>query len=88
VIRVTDYDIERLAKLIGALPLAPTGWVRAAQELPLARRGLDEIIARAEADAAFRDRLVADLESALAAEGVEPSPPILDELRTRLDLDD
>ena len=81
------YDMERLAQLIGALPLAPEGWVRAAQELPLARRGLDEIIARAEADAAFRERLVADLESALAAEGVEPSPPILDALRERLGIE-
>ena len=78
------YDMERLAHLIRALPLAPEGWVEAAQELPLARRGLDEIVARAEADAAFRSRLVADLESALAAEGIEPSPRILDALRDRL----
>jgi hypothetical protein len=83
VIRVDAYDIERLAQLIRALPLAPEAWVKAAQELPLARRGLDEIIARAEADAAFRQRLVADLESALAAEGYEPSPPLLDALRER-----
>jgi hypothetical protein len=83
VIRVDAYDIERLAQLIRALPLAPEGWVKAAQELPLARRGLDEIIARAEADAAFRQRLVADLESALAAEGIEPSPPLLQALRER-----
>jgi hypothetical protein len=84
---MTAYDIQRLAKLIGALPLAPDSWVTAAQELPLARRGLDEIIARAEADAAFRDRLVADLESALAEEGLAPSPPILEALRKRFDLE-
>jgi hypothetical protein len=81
---VTAYDIERLAQLIGVLPLAPAGWVEAAKELPLARRELDDIVARAEADAAFRTRLLADLESALAAEGLEPSPPIRAALRARL----
>lgn len=82
-IRVKAHDIEQLARLIGVLPLAPQGWVHAAKELPLARRGLDDIVARAEADAAFRARLVADLESALAEEGYEPSPPTLDALRER-----
>jgi hypothetical protein len=80
---MSAYDVERLAQLIGALPLAPEAWVEAAQELPLARRDLDDVVARAEADAAFRARLVADLESALAAEGFEPSPPILEALRER-----
>jgi hypothetical protein len=84
VIRLTDYDSERLGVLIGALPVAPKGWTRAAQELPQARRGIDDLIARAEADAEFRARVVADLESALAAEGVTPSPPILAALRERL----
>jgi len=83
VIRVNAYDIERLTQLIRALPLAPEGWVKAAQELPLARRELDDIVARAEADAAFRARLVADLESALAEEGFQPSRPILEALRER-----
>ena len=83
-IRVKANDIERLAQLIAALPTAPRSWVQAALELPLVRRGLDDLVARAEADAAFRNRLVADLESALAAEGIEPSPPILEALRERL----
>ena len=65
----------------GPLPL---GWVRAAQELPAARRTFDEIVARAEADLAFRNALVADLEQALAAEGYEPDRRILDEIRDRL----
>ena len=82
-IRVSAFDVERLTHLIRALPLAPEAWVEAAQELPLARRELDDVVARAEADAAFRARLVADLESALAAEGLEPSPPILAALRER-----
>jgi hypothetical protein len=59
------------------------GWVRAAQELPAARRTFDGIVARAEADQAFRTALIADLEQALAAEGYEPGRRIVDELRTR-----
>jgi hypothetical protein len=81
---MSGYDTERLARLIGMLPPAPMGWVRAAQELPAARRGLDEIVARAEADAAFRRTLLADLEAALLAEGYEPERRVLDELRRRL----
>jgi hypothetical protein len=60
------------------------GWVRAAQELPAARLVLDEIVARAEADAAFRTALLADLEQALAAEGYEPDRRILGEIRAQL----
>jgi hypothetical protein len=78
------YDIQELASLIGMLPPAPEGWVRAAQELPAARRELDTIVARAEADAEFRRALVADLESALRATGVEPTRPLLEELRRRV----
>jgi hypothetical protein len=81
---MSAYDIEGLARLIGMLPPAPEAWVRAAQELPAARRELDGIVARAEADAEFRRALVADLESALRAEGFEPTRPLLDELRRRV----
>ena len=78
------FEEERLARLIRALPPAPGAWVRAAQELPFARGGIDEIVARAEADAAFRERLIADLEGALAAEGYERDPAVLAALRLRL----
>ena len=77
-------DEERLGVLLRILRPAPTGWVRAAQELPSARRTFDEIVTRAEADQAFRRALVADLEQALAAEGYEPDRRILGELRERL----
>jgi hypothetical protein len=77
-------DEERLAALISALPPAPEVWVRAAQELPAARAGLDEIVARAEADAAFRAIVLEDLEAALRAEGYEPASPLVEELRRRL----
>ena len=78
---VFGYDEERVAALLRRLPPAPGAWVQAAQELPASRRSLDEIVARAEADLAFRDALVADLEAALAEEGFEPDLRVLEELR-------
>ena len=78
------YDEERLGVLLRLLRPAPSGWVRAAQELPAARRTFDEIVSRAEADRAFRAALIADLERALSAEGYEPDRWFVDELRARL----
>ena len=80
---MTAFNEERLARLIRALPPAPAAWVRAAQELPLARAGLDEIVARAEADGDFKARLVADLEAALEAEGYERDPAVIELLKVR-----
>ncbi|MDH4102287.1 MAG: hypothetical protein OEW52_05485 [Thermoleophilia bacterium] len=79
-----SYEEERLGDLLRLLRPAPTAWVRAAQELPYARRTFDEIIARAEADLAFREALIADLENALALEGYEADRRIVDEIRVRL----
>jgi hypothetical protein len=81
---MSGYNEERLADLLAALPAAPTAWVRAAQELPLARLGLDDLVRRAEEDAEFRRRLVDDLEAALHAEGYEPHPALTEALRRRL----
>jgi hypothetical protein len=78
------YDEERLAKLIAALPPAPEGWVRAAQELPAARREMDDLVARAEADEEFRRQVIADLEGALRDSGYEPEPVRVAALRARL----
>lgn len=77
---------ERLAELLALLPPAPRGWVEAAQELPLARPGLDRLVARAEADARFRELLIADLEAAFAEAGVEADPATVEAIRRRLDL--
>ena len=77
------HDIEALAELLRTLPPAPPAWVQAAQELPSSRLEIDEIVARAEADAQFRQALVADLESALAAAGYCPNRPVLQALRQR-----
>jgi hypothetical protein len=81
---VTRYDEQRLAELLGALPPAPEGWVRAAQELPAARRELDDLVARAVADAEFRQALLADLEAALRQAGHEPDPALVAVVRARL----
>lgn len=85
---MSAYDEERIADLLRLLRPAPEGWVRAAQELPLALRGLDDIVERARADDRFRRALIADLESALAAEGYEPDPETVEALRRRLPADE
>jgi hypothetical protein len=82
---MTGYDEERIAELLRLLPPAPMGWVRAAQELPAARSGIDALAARAEADVAFRARVVADLEAALEAEGIQATPSVVAALRLRID---
>ncbi len=79
------YDEEWLGQRLRLLRPAPQGWVRAAQELPAARRSLDEIVARAQADLEFRAALIADLENALTQAGFEPGPRTLDELRSHLE---
>jgi hypothetical protein len=77
-------DEQKLADLLRALPPAPEGWVRAATDLPFVDRQIDDILARAQADAAFRAALIADLERALLETGYEPHPQLLDGLRDRL----
>jgi hypothetical protein len=84
---MTGYDEERIAELLRLLPPAPLGWVRAAQELPAARKELAALVARAEADAAFKARVVADLETALGAEGIEATPSVVAALRLQLETD-
>lgn len=81
---MNGYDEERIGRLLRSLPPAPEGWVRAAQELPAARAALDQLVARAEADVAFRNQLEADLESAIAAAGFEASPFVVSRLRRLL----
>ena len=78
------FDEQTLARLLRLLPPAPASSVAAAQELPLARRGLDEIVARAEADAEFRAQLVADLETALAGAGYDPDAALVEAVRARI----
>lgn len=81
---MSGYDEIGLAELIAALPPAPQSWVQAAQELPLARLGLDDLVRRAGEDADLRGRLIGDMEAALQAEGIEPEPALTEALRRRL----
>ena len=78
---------ERLGALLRILRPAPRGWVQAAQELPGARRSLDEIVERAEADLEFRSALIADLEAALEQAGYEPDRRMVTWLEQRLGSD-
>lgn len=78
------WNEERLGTLLGMLRPAPRGWVEAAAQMPRLHAVLDDLVERAQADVAFRDALIADLEAAVAREGVEPTPRVLRELRVRL----
>ena len=75
---------ERIAELLRALPAPPRGWVEAAKELPAARRELATILERVERDERYRELVVADLESMLLAEGIEPTPVVVAHLRRSL----
>jgi hypothetical protein len=81
---MSGYDEERIAELLRVLPPAPLGWVEAAQELPRARVEIAGLVERAQADADFRARLLADIEAALAAEGLEPRPALVELVRRRV----
>ena len=81
---MSGYDEERIAELLRVLTPAPLGWVQAAQELPRARMEIAGLVARAQADADFRARLLADAEAALAAEGVEPRPALIELVRRHI----
>jgi len=84
-IEMNGFDEEQIGRLLRLLPPAPEGWARAAQELPAARAVLDELVARAEQDAAFRLQLRADLERAVADAGYDPSPFVVSRLRPLLE---
>jgi hypothetical protein len=84
-IEMNGFDEEQIGRLLRLLPPAPEGWVRAAQELPAARAVLDELVARAEQDAAFRLQLRADLERSVAGAGYDPSPFVVSRLRLLLE---
>ena len=81
---MSGYDEERIAELLRALPPAPAGWVAAAQQLPRARLEIAGLVARAEADAAYRANVLADVEAALEAAGLEPRPALVELVRRRV----
>jgi hypothetical protein len=82
---VTAYDEEKLGEILSALPPAPAAWVKAAQELPLMQRGLDEIVGRAESDEDYRRRVIEDPQAALEEADVVAHGDAVEILRKRLD---
>ena len=82
---VPIYDEEKLGELLSGLPPAPEAWVRAAENLPLARKGVDEIIERAEEDEDYRRRVIEDPKAALEEAEVVAHLDAIEILRRRLD---
>jgi hypothetical protein len=81
------YDEEKLGELLSALPPAPETWVRAAQNLPLERQGLYEIVERAESDDDYRRRVIEDPAAALEEADVVAHADAIEILRKRLEED-
>jgi len=84
VIEPDPYAEEDIGRLLGLLPPAPEGWVRAAQEIPAFRSMLDDLVTRAEADEVFQATLIADLEAAIAQAGYEPEPRAIEAVRRQM----
>ncbi len=76
---------ESIASLLSELREPPRGWIDAAKELPRARQELDDIVARAQADASYRKRVLDDLESALREAGHAPEPALVAALKAGVD---
>jgi len=74
---------ERLAELLALLKAPPVGWIEAAAQLPRLRAVLDDIVARAEADAGLPAARTPALGGPPAGGGAEPSPRVVEELRKR-----
>jgi hypothetical protein len=81
---MTTDDEQRITELLRALPPAPEGWVRAAQELPLARQEIADVLERAATDDEFRRALAADPEATLAGAGYDLQPAVVEAIRARM----
>jgi hypothetical protein len=75
---------ERIAELLAELPPAPGAWIRAAQDLPRARREIDRLASLADTDARLRACFLADTTGTLRGAGLEPAPRVVAALRERL----
>ena len=84
---MTAYDEEKLGEFLSALPPAPEAWVKAAQDLPVMRRGLDDIVERAESDEDYRRRVIEDPATVLEEADVVAHGDAIELLRKRLDED-
>ena len=79
------YNEEKLGEILSALPPAPEPWVRAAQDLPLMKQGLYEIVQRADADEEYRRRVIENPEAVLEEADVVAHADAVEILRRRLD---
>lgn len=70
---------------MSALPPAPEAWVEAAQNLPVARKSVDEIVERAEADEEYRRFVIEDPRAALREADVVAHVDAIEILKRRLD---
>jgi hypothetical protein len=75
---------QRIAELLAELPPAPGAWLRAAQELPRARREIERLATLASTDAELRAAVLADTTGTLRCAGLEPAPRVVAQLRARL----
>ena len=82
------HDETELGELLSLLKPAPAAWVEAAKELPRIEGGLQQILALAETDAAFRQALIEDLEGAIERAGFSADPELVRGVRQRLPLED
>ena len=80
-----SYDEEKLGEILSALPPAPGSWVKAAQDIPLAQRGLAKIVERADTDDDYRRRVIEDPEAVLEEAEVVAHAETIEILRRRLD---
>ena len=80
-----SYDEEELGEILSALPPVPEAWVEAAKDIPVARRRLEEIVERADADDDYRRRVIEDPEAALEEAEVVAHSETIEILRRRLD---
>jgi hypothetical protein len=81
---MTEENIERIGRLLAALPPAPEAWIAAACEIPKVGAELDGLLQRAHTDADLREKLIRDLEAALDEAGIAPTPQVVAEARSRL----
>jgi hypothetical protein len=82
---MTSHDEEQLGELLSALPPAPEAWIKAAKDIPLSRKRLDEIVERAKEDEDYRRRVVADPEAALEEADVVAHADNIEIIRKQLD---
>lgn len=79
-----SHEEARISELLRMLKEPPPAWIEAAKEAPAARREIEDIVARAEADQAFREKVLGGLEEALREAGHEPRPTLIAALRQQL----